>query len=104
MLNEYWAAVVPAIDAGGGVIEHFAGDGVMAIFNAGGDQPDHAERAARTGLAIVAAGRAVATAHPGLAGLPRRGQHRARRSSASSARTLGGASPRSATRSIPRRA
>ena len=34
MLNAYWAAVVPAIDAAGGVIEHFAGDGVMAIFNA----------------------------------------------------------------------
>ena len=64
MLNEYWGAVVPAIDAGGGVIEHFAGDGVMAIFNAGGDQPDHAERAARTGLSIVAAGKPVATAHP----------------------------------------
>ena len=42
MLNAYWAAVVPAIDAGGGLIEHFAGDGVMAIFNAAGDQPDHA--------------------------------------------------------------
>jgi class 3 adenylate cyclase len=64
MLNEYWGAVVPVIDAAGGVIEPFAGDGVMAIFNAGGDQPDHASRAARAGLAIVAAGRPVAAAHP----------------------------------------
>ena len=53
MLNEYWAAVVPVIDAAGGAIEQFAGDGVMAIFNAGGEQPDHARRAARAGLAIV---------------------------------------------------
>jgi adenylate cyclase len=64
MLNEYWAVVVPAIDAAGGVIEHFAGDGVLAIFNAAGDQPDHARRAARAGLDIIAAGRPVATAHP----------------------------------------
>jgi class 3 adenylate cyclase len=64
MLNEYWGAVVPVIDAAGGVIEHFAGDGVMAIFNAGGDQPDHARRAARAGLAITAAGRPVSQAHP----------------------------------------
>jgi adenylate cyclase len=64
MLNEYWAAVVPAIDAGGGVIEQFAGDGVMAIFNAGGDQPDHARRAARAALAIVEAGRPLAATHP----------------------------------------
>lgn len=63
MLNEYWGAVVPVIDAAGGVIEQFAGDGVMAIFNAGADQPDHARRAARAGLAIVAAGRPVADAH-----------------------------------------
>ena len=64
MLNEYWAVVVPAIDASGGVIEQFAGDGVMAIFNAGGDQPDHARRAARAAIAIVAAGRPLANAHP----------------------------------------
>ena len=64
MLNEYWGAVVPVIDAAGGVIEQFAGDGVMAIFNAGADQPDHATRAARTGLAIVAAGRPLAAVHP----------------------------------------
>ena len=63
MLNDYWAAVVPVISAAGGVIEHFAGDGVLAVFNATGDQPDHAERAARTGLAILEAGRPLAAAN-----------------------------------------
>jgi class 3 adenylate cyclase len=65
MLNDYWAAVVPVIEAAGGVIEHFAGDGVMAIFNAAGDQPDHARRAARTALAIVDAGQPLSISHPG---------------------------------------
>jgi class 3 adenylate cyclase len=65
MLNEYWAAVVPVIDGQGGVIEHFAGDGLMAVFNASGDQADHARRAARTALAIIEAGRPLADAHPG---------------------------------------
>jgi class 3 adenylate cyclase len=65
MLNEYWARVVPVITAAGGVIEHFAGDGVMAAFNASNDQPDHARRAARAGLAIIEAGRPVASARPG---------------------------------------
>ena len=64
MLNEYWAVVVPAIDAAGGVIEQFAGDGVMAIFNAGGDEPDHPRRAAAAGLAIIVAGQPLASAHP----------------------------------------
>jgi class 3 adenylate cyclase len=64
MLNEYWAGVVPAITAAGGVIEHFAGDGVMAVFNASGDQPDHGRRAASAGLAIIEAGRPLAAAHP----------------------------------------
>jgi adenylate cyclase len=65
MLNAFWAVIVPVIDAAGGVIEHFAGDGVMAIFNAGGNQPDHARRAARAALAIVDAARPVAADHPG---------------------------------------
>ncbi len=64
MLNEYWAAVVPVIDATGGVIEHFAGDGVMAIYNAEGTQPDHARRATTAAASIVAGGRPLATAHP----------------------------------------
>jgi len=35
------------------------------MFNAAGDQPDHARRAASSGLAIVAAGQPVADAHRG---------------------------------------
>ena len=65
MLNSFWAEIVPAIDRAGGVVEHFAGDGVMAIFNTAGDQPDHAERASRTALAITEAARRVVGAHPG---------------------------------------
>jgi class 3 adenylate cyclase len=53
MLNTYWGAVVPAVvDREGGLIERFAGDAVLAVFNALGDQPDHAARAARAAIAI----------------------------------------------------
>jgi class 3 adenylate cyclase len=65
MLNDYWAVVVPAIDAAGGAIEHFAGDGIMVFFNADGSQPDHARAAVRAGTAVMAAARPLATAHPG---------------------------------------
>jgi class 3 adenylate cyclase len=64
MLNAYWAVVVPAIDRHGGVIEQFAGDGVLASFNTAIDQPDHAIRAAATALSILEAGRPLAAAHP----------------------------------------
>jgi len=65
MLNEQWAVVVPGIDRAGGSIEHFAGDGIMATFNADGSQPDHAQRAARAAAVIVSAGNAVVANHPG---------------------------------------
>jgi class 3 adenylate cyclase len=64
MLNAYWAVVVPAIERGGGVVEHFAGDGVLVSFNTGDDQPDHAIRAAAAALAIIEAGSPVAASHP----------------------------------------
>ena len=65
MLNDYWAAVVPAIDAAGGSIEHFAGDGVLVIFNAVADEPDHPARAVRCALEIVRVTDPLAAARPG---------------------------------------
>ncbi len=53
MLNSYWGAVVPSVvEREGGLIERFAGDAVLAVFNALGDHPDHAARAVRAAVAI----------------------------------------------------
>ena len=53
MLNAYWGAVVPSVvDQEGGLIERFAGDAILAVFNALGDQPDHAARAVRAAIAV----------------------------------------------------
>ena len=76
MLNAYWAVVVPGIDQAGGVIEQFAGDGVMVTFNALVDQPDHALRAARPAWRSSPP-RARRRRPSGLAGVPRGHQHRA---------------------------
>jgi class 3 adenylate cyclase len=65
MLNAQWAVVVPTVEAAGGTIEHFAGDGVLILFNAAGDQPDHARRAARAATEILAVSGTTAAAHPG---------------------------------------
>jgi adenylate cyclase len=65
MLNAYWAAAVPAIDRAGGSIEHFAGDGVLSIFNAAGDQPDHAKRAVQAAAEILDVTGEIAARHPG---------------------------------------
>jgi adenylate cyclase len=53
MLNAYFERVVPLIEREyGGEVHQLIGDAVMAIFNKAGDQPDHAVRAARAGLAF----------------------------------------------------
>jgi class 3 adenylate cyclase len=54
MLNAAFGAAVPAIFAEGGTIIQFAGDAVVAVFNAPVRQPDHALRAARAALALQA--------------------------------------------------
>jgi adenylate cyclase len=53
MLNAYWAVTVPVVvREHGGLIERFAGDAVMVVFNAAGDQPDHARRAVDAALGM----------------------------------------------------
>ena len=66
MLNEYWARTVPVVlGSHGGMIERFAGDAIMVVFNAAADQLDHAERAAGAGLALQHAAEGLATEEPG---------------------------------------
>jgi class 3 adenylate cyclase len=65
MLNAYWAVTVPVvIREYGGLIERFAGDAVMVVFNAAADQPDHARRAVAAALAMQRAADAVAGERP----------------------------------------
>jgi class 3 adenylate cyclase len=55
LLNDYFDAVVPIVFEEGGTIVQFAGDALIAIFNAPVRQADHAVHASRAALAIQAA-------------------------------------------------
>jgi len=55
VLNRYFTAVVPVIFASGGTIIQFAGDAIVAVWNAPVEQPRHALTAARAALAMQAA-------------------------------------------------
>lgn len=55
LLNEFFAVVVPELEAHGGHANKFLGDGVLGVFGAPVALPDHADRG-------VAAARAIATA------------------------------------------
>ena len=74
LLNAIWTAVVPIVTAEDGLIESFAGDGLLVIFNAVGNQPDHARRAVRAATRIrdavdavgVGSGAAVPRFHIGI--------------------------------------
>jgi adenylate cyclase len=54
LLNQFFTEVVAAVEAEGGVVKQFVGDGVMALFGAPQMHQDHAERAVRAALGIVA--------------------------------------------------
>jgi adenylate cyclase len=53
LLNRFFTEVVAAVEAEGGVVKQFTGDGVMALFGAPQARTDHAERAVRAALGIV---------------------------------------------------
>jgi adenylate cyclase len=54
VLNRFFTEVVAAVEAEGGVVKQFTGDGVMALFGAPQARADHAPRAVRAALGMVA--------------------------------------------------
>ena len=65
MLNSYFEVTVPpVVGRFGGEIDRIIGDALMVTFNKHGDQPDHARRAARAGLALQRAAQDVLSTHP----------------------------------------
>jgi class 3 adenylate cyclase len=53
LLNQFFTAMVAAVEAEGGVLKQFLGDGVMAIFGAPAPTVDHAARAVCAALGMV---------------------------------------------------
>jgi adenylate cyclase len=54
-LNRHFELLTTCVEAEGGIVDKYMGDGLMALWNAIDDQPDHASRAARATRAIAAA-------------------------------------------------
>jgi adenylate cyclase len=70
VLNSYFGIAAPLITAEfGGEVEKFIGDGVVAVFNGRGDQPNHAPRAAGAALALQQAFVTLTERHPDWPGL-----------------------------------
>lgn len=66
MLNTYWADAVPTVtEREGGLIERFAGDAILVVFNALDDQPDHAVHAVRAAVEMQQSAEETARGHAG---------------------------------------
>lgn len=53
LLNSYFSAVIPIVEACGGTVNQYIGDGLMVMFGAPQRQPDHAFRATRAAIELV---------------------------------------------------
>lgn len=62
-LNHYLSLAAEIILAWDGTLDKFLGDGLMAIFNAPNDQPDHVHRATDAALALIKAADEVNLMH-----------------------------------------
>jgi adenylate cyclase len=66
LLNDFFDVVVRAVDAQGGWVNKFEGDGALCIFGVPGTQPDHPARALRAARLLDLALVGMAERHPGL--------------------------------------
>jgi class 3 adenylate cyclase len=64
MLNRYFAIALPSILDQGGTPVQLAGDAIVAVFGAPTPQPDHASRACRSALEILARTEVLARTDP----------------------------------------
>jgi len=65
VLQAYWGTAAPLLTRRfGAEVEKFIGDGVVAVFNRSGDQPDHAKRASCAALALQREFAGLAAEHP----------------------------------------
>lgn len=53
LLNEYFSVIVPMVEAHGGIVNQYIGDGLMIIFGAPTPHPDHALRAVQAAVAML---------------------------------------------------
>jgi len=53
-LNQYFSAMVPIVFAHKGTVDKFVGDMIMALYGAPLEDPDHADHAVQTALAMTA--------------------------------------------------
>jgi adenylate cyclase len=65
MLNAYFGEAVPIVLRGGGTVDKFVGDAIMALFGAPTADREHALRAASAALEIQEACRRIRGEHPG---------------------------------------
>jgi adenylate cyclase len=63
MLNAYFERIIPLMERIGGEVHQIVGDELMVVFGTRTDSGDHAARAARAGLLLQKAARAVARGH-----------------------------------------
>ena len=65
-LNAFFQAVVDTVQAEGGWVNKFEGDGALCVFGVPAFQPDHEQRALRAARALPGRLAEVRAAHPGL--------------------------------------
>ena len=65
-LNDFFDVVVRCVDAHGGWVNKFEGDGALCVFGAPSVQPDHAASALAAARLLQCALRGLAERHPGL--------------------------------------